>query len=164
MKKILVALLLVLPLSVSAQKFGHFDYADVMQSMPEYKTAQTELQTKAKTFEDELKRMQDELQTKADDYDKNQATLIDEVKKRREQELQDLYQRLQEYSNKSQQELSQMENEKMQEIQSKLLKAVEEVGQAGGYVYIMTAGSIPYISKTLSTDVTAQVKSKLGIK
>ena len=90
MKKLLVALMMVLPMCASAQKFGHFDSAAVIQSMPEYTTAQNEVQAKAKTYEDELKRMQDEFRTKAEDYEKNQATLIEDVKKRREQELQEL--------------------------------------------------------------------------
>ena len=52
----------------------------------------------------------------------------------------------------------------MQAIQTKVLDAIKAVGQAGGYVYIMDiAGGIPYISTTLSTDVTADVKKKLGI-
>jgi outer membrane protein len=52
----------------------------------------------------------------------------------------------------------------MQAIQTKVLDAIKAVGQAGGYVYIMDiAGGVPYISTTLSTDVTAEVKKKLGI-
>ena len=165
MKKLFVALMMVLPMSVFAQKFGHFDSAEVIQAMPEYTTAQNEVQAKAKTYEDELKRMQDELRTKMEDYEKNQATLVDAVKQRREQELQDLNTRLQEYYTNSQQDLSQLQSEKLRAIQEKLVKVVEEVGQAGGYVYIMdTSAGIPYISKTLSTDLTSQIKSKLGLK
>jgi outer membrane protein len=53
----------------------------------------------------------------------------------------------------------------MQAIQTKVLDAIKQVGQAGGFVYIMdNAGGIPYISSTLSTDVTSQVKTKLGLK
>ena len=53
----------------------------------------------------------------------------------------------------------------MQAIQKKVTDAIKEVGTAGGYVYIMDmASGIPYISSTLSTDVTAQVKAKLGLK
>lgn len=156
---------MVLPMSVFAQKFGHFNSAEVIQAMPEYTTAQNEVQAKAKTYEDELKRMQDELRTKMEDYEKNQATLVDAVKQRREQELQDLNTRLQEYYTNSQQDLSQLQSEKLRAIQEKLVKVVEEVGQAGGYVYIMdTSAGIPYISKTLSTDLTSQIKSKLGLK
>ncbi len=165
MKKLLVALMMVLPLSVSAQKFGHFDSASVIQAMPEYTAAQKEMETKAKSYEEELSRMQEELKTKADDYEKNQSTLPEDIKKRREQELQEISQRLQEYYNKSQQDLNQFQASKLQEIQQKLLNVVKEVGQSGNYVYIMDATSgIPYISTTLSTDVTNQIKSKLGIK
>ena len=52
----------------------------------------------------------------------------------------------------------------MQAITTKVLEAIKAVGQAGGYVYVMdTASGIPYISTTLSTDLTSQVKAKLGL-
>ena len=52
----------------------------------------------------------------------------------------------------------------MQVIQTKVLDAIKAVGQAGNYVYIMDiASGVPYISTTLSTDVTAEVKKKLGL-
>ena len=40
-KKILIMVLFVAPLSLAAQKFAHFDYATIMQAMPEFKKAQT---------------------------------------------------------------------------------------------------------------------------
>ena len=48
----------------------------------------------------------------------------------------------------------------------RMLDAIKQVGTGlGGYVYVMEMGSgIPYISSTLSTDITAQVKQKLGLK
>ena len=53
----------------------------------------------------------------------------------------------------------------MQAITTKVIDAIKAVGQEGNYVYIMEMGAgIPYISTTLSTDVTAQVKAKLGLK
>ena len=58
MKKILfAALMLLAPLTMSAQKFGHFNSSEIVQLMPEYTTAQTELQTLAKQYEDDQKRM-----------------------------------------------------------------------------------------------------------
>jgi outer membrane protein len=53
----------------------------------------------------------------------------------------------------------------MQVITTKVLDAIKAVGQEGGCVIIneVNAG-IPYISTTLSTDVTAAVKTKLGLK
>lgn len=165
MKKLILALLVAIPMGVSAQKFAHVNSAEIIQAMPEYTSAQTELQKLAQQYEDEVKRMQDELQTKSDDFEKNQATMPDAVKQRRQQELQDLYQRMQQYYQTSQQEMQKAQQEKMAAISDKVTKVIKEIGVSGGYVYIMDVTSgIPYISETQSTDVTSQVKSKLGIK
>jgi len=165
MKKLLLAALIALPMSAFAQKFAHVNAAQVIQAMPEYATAQTEMQTLSKTYQDEFQRMQDELKTKYEDYQKNGANLPDAVKQRRETELQDLNQRLQQYAQTSDEELQKAQQAKMQAITQKVTNAIKEVGAAGGYVYVMdTSAGIPYISETLSTDVTAQVKAKLGIK
>ena len=65
----------------------------------------------------------------------------------------------------SQQELMQASQEKQAAIVEKINKAIKEVGVAGGYLYIFdVASGIPYISETLSTDVTGAVKAKLGIQ
>ena len=51
----------------------------------------------------------------------------------------------------------------MPEFTTKLVNAIKAVGKAGGYVYIMDVSSgIPYISDTLSKDVTAEVKAQLN--
>lgn len=165
MKKFILALLVALPMSVFAQKFAHVNSAIIIQSMPEYTTAQTELQTLAKQYEDDLKGMQDELQAKSDLYEKSMATDPEPVKQRKQQELQDLSQRFQQFYQTSQQALAKAEQERMNAITEKVKKAINEVGVAGGYVYIMDVTSgIPFINETLSTDVTAQVKAKLGLK
>jgi outer membrane protein len=108
--------------------------------------------------------MQDELQKKAEAYEKEQANLPANIKERREKELQDMYQKIQQTYQDNQQALAKEQSEKMQAIQTKVIDAIKQVGQAGGYVYIMdVAGGVPYISSTLSTDVTAEVKKKLGL-
>ena len=105
-----------------------------------------------------------ELQKKGEAFDKEQATLPDNIKQRRQQELQDMYQKIQQSFQDNQQALQKASQEKMQAIQAKVLDAIKSVGQTNGYVYIMEDNSLPYISSTLSTDVTAQVKAKLGLK
>lgn len=165
MKKTIIVALLALPMSVFAQKFAHVNSALIVQAMPEYTTAMTDLQNLQKQYEEELQKMQDELKTKGDDFEKNQETMPDAVKQRRQQELQDLYQRLQQYYQTSEQELQKAQAEKMQAITTKVADAIKELGIAGQYVYVMdTSSGIPYISETLSTDITNQVKAKLGIK
>jgi outer membrane protein len=164
MKKILIAILMMAPLATFAQKFGHVNMQEIMQSMPEYTTAMNELKTLEEQYTNDLKQMQEEIQRKAEAFDKEQATLPDNIKQRRQQEIQDAYQKYQESLQDNQQELQKAEQEKMAAVQTKLLDAVKAVGQEGGFLYIVTMNSLPYISTTLSTDVTALVKTKLGIK
>ena len=157
--------MLFAPLTMLAQKFGHVNSQEIIQAMPEYATAKTSIEALQKQYESDLKTMQDELQKKSDAYDKEKATLPENIKQRREQELQDLYQRIQQSYQDNQQALQKATQEKMQAISTKVSEAIKSVGSTGGYVYIMdTTGGIPYISTTLSTDVTAQVTGKLGLK
>ena len=158
-------LLVFAPLTMMAQKFGHVNAQDVIQAMPEFTKARTEVEALQKQYEADLQSMQDELQKKAEAFEKEQSTLPENIKQRRETELQEMYQKIQQSYQDNQQALAKAQQEKMQEITTKVLDAIKAVGQAGGYVYIMEMGAgIPYISTTLSTDVTAQVKQKLGLK
>lgn len=145
-------------------KFGHVNTQEVMQSMPEFTKAQNEIKALQDQYEADLKSMQDELQKKGEAFDKEQATLPENIKQRRQQELQDMYTKIQQSYQDNQQALQKASQEKMQAIQTKILDAIKAVGQAGQYVYIMENNSLPYISTSLSTDVTAQVKAKLGLK
>jgi outer membrane protein len=151
--------------TANAQKFGHVNSQEVIQAMPEFAKARADIETLTKQYEADLKSMQEELQKKSEAYEKEQATLPANIKQRRETELQEMYQKIQQSYQDNQQALAKEQNEKMQAITSKVVEAIKAVGQAGGYVYIMDmASGIPYISTTLSTDVTAQVKAKLGLK
>ena len=146
-------------------KFGHVNTQEIIQAMPEYTKAKSEIDALQQQYEADLKSMQDELQKKAEAFDKEQATLPDNIKQRRNQELQDMYTKIQQSYQDNQQALQKASSDKMQAITTKALEAIKTVGQEGGYVYIMEMNAgIPYISTTLSSDVTAQVKTKLGLK
>ena len=168
MKKLIICAICAICGLTAAQaqaKFGHVNTQEIIQAMPEFNTARTEIEQLTNQYEADLKQMQEELQKKGEAFDKEQASLPENIKQRRQQELQDLYTRIQQTYQDNQQALAQAQQEKMQVIQTKVLDAIKSVGQDGGYVYIMEMGAgIPYISTTLSTDVTAQVKAKLGLK
>ena len=164
-KKLIAILFMMAPLAIFAQKFGHLNSAEIIQAMPEYTTAQTEIQNLEKQMMNELQLLESELAKKSEAYEKEKATLPANIQQRREQELQELYGKMQQFYQNSQQELAQASQEKMATLTEKVSKVIKEVGVAGGYLYIFDiASGIPYISETLSTDVTAQVKAKLGIK
>ena len=45
------------------------------------------------------------------------------------------------------------------------MAAVKKLGESGQYVYIVdiSTGAIPFVSTTLSTDITDQLKKEVGI-
>ena len=163
MKKLILMLMLFAPLATFAQKFGHVNAQAVMESLPEFIKARADVEVQAKVYDNQLKEMQTEIQKKAEEYDKTQATMNDTKRKETEATLQDLYQKFQQAQQDNAQAIQKLQNEKLQPIVTKLQNAIKNVGKAGGYVYIMDLSSgIPYISDTLSKDVTADVKAELN--
>ena len=169
LKKLMMLVLFVAPLSLCAQKFAHFDYAAVMQAMPEYKTAQTELETMGKQYQTELENLQKELQTKAENYQKTDAdpSTPQNRKDRHQQELQDMYQRFQQAQQDNQEAFQKAQQAKIQPITQKVMDAVNAIAKEGGYVYIMdqnaAQGAGIVVNEALSTNVTNDVMKKLGI-
>ena len=160
MKKLILMLIMFAPLAAFAQtpKFGHLNTQEIMSSMPELIKVRGELEATAKQYENDLKAMQDELQRKAAEYDKNKSTMNET-----ETELMTLQQKIQQAYQDNSEAFQKAQQEKMQPITTKLLDAIKAVGKAGGYVYIMDlSAGIPYVSDTLSKDVTAEVKAELN--
>lgn len=167
MKKIvIIALMAILPFGAFAQKFGHVNTADIIPLMSEYKAAQTEMEELIKQYQDELNYMQEEYQKKEDDYVKNRESLPENIRARREQELMDSQQKIREYLESCQYNKDMKEAQLMDAINTKVLKAIQAVGEEGSYVCIfnLAGGVVPFVSSTLTTDVTEAVKAKLGMK
>ena len=113
MKKILVLLLLVAPLSMFAQKFGYINSKDIIQLMPEFTKAQKEIQELEKMYTDEFNGMRTELEKKGTEFEKLQKDSVPEnILKRRYEELLQMEQRLQQYG---------------QEVQTNLAKSLADV-------------------------------------
>lgn len=166
MKKFfIVALVALMPFGAFAQKFGHFNSADILPLMPEYKAAEAELQELTSQYQDEFNYMVTEYQKKEDDYLKNRESLPEATRQRREQDLADSQQKIQEYRMNSSTNLENKQAELLNNINEKALKAVKEVGEEGGYICIFDlGGGVPFVNATLTTDVTEPIKAKLGIK
>ena len=168
LKKILLLALFVAPLSLFAQKYAQFDYASIIQDMPAYKTAQTELQGMQDKFKKDLEDMQKELQTK---YEKFQQEVNDKtpenIRSRRQQELAELGQKLDQARADDEKALQEASSQKMQPIIAKVMDAINAVAKEGNYVYIMDSNAAQsagiFINPALSENVTAKIRTKLGL-
>lgn len=167
-KKLLLLVLFVAPLSLCAQKFAHFDYAQIIQAMPEAKTAQADLEKLGKQYQTELQNMETEIRTKAEKYGKEDTDATPaNIRERHNQEVQEMYQRYQQAQQDNTEAFQKAQVEKMQPITQKIMNAVNTVASEGGYVYIIDKNAAQQggivINETLSTDVTSAIMKKLNI-
>ena len=168
LKKIVLAVALIaLPAlgAMAQQKFAHMNAQAVIVEMAEYKKAVSDIEAMQKNYQDELQRTQEEFNKKYQEYVAQADSLPRNIAERRQKELQDMAQRQEQFQQEASQSLQQAQQEAMNPIIEKVQKAVEEIGQADGYIYIfdLSSTSIPFVGAQ-SVDVTDKVKAKVGVK
>ena len=166
-KRLILAVLVALPFSALAQKFGVVDLDNVFQAMPETATAQTQLTDASKKYEDEFQKLREEVDKLFAEYQnlqKDPAT-PDAIKERRLNELSERDQKVQQFRNTASQDLARLQEQLMAPIQQKINDAVKAVGQEGNFTFIFPneQGLLLYTGTDV-VNVTALVKTKLGIK
>ena len=160
MKKLVLMLMLLAPMTMMAQKFGKVNTQTIMQALPDVAKANGELEALQKQKDNELKAMQEEFQRKADEYQKGASTMNATAKQQKETELQGLQQKIQQAYQDGQQELQKKSNELMQPIVAKVRAAIDAVGKDGNYTYIFEEGAAIYTGSNV-VDVTKEVQSKI---
>ena len=160
MKKLVLMLMLLAPMTMMAQKFGKVNTQTIRQALPDVAKANGELEALQKQKDNELKAMQEEFQRKADEYQKGASTMNATAKQQKETELQGLQQKIQQAYQDGQQELQKKSNELMQPIVAKVRAAIDAVGKAGNYTYIFEEGAAIYTGSNV-LDVTKEVQSKI---
>ena len=168
-KKLFFAAMLALPMCLSAQslKFGTVNTGEVFNVMPEKATAEATLKAASDKYEAEFKRLQEDFQKDFADFEKikDDAATPAAIKERHEKDLQDKYQKIQNFQQTSAQDLQKQQETLIGPIQAKLQQAIQAVGAENGFTYIfdLSIQSIIYHGNG-SQDVTPLVKAKLGIK
>lgn len=112
-----------------------------------------------------MKTMEDEFQKKYTDYIAQQDSMTENIKLRRTQELEDIRQRVENFTQVAQQDMNKKQQELLAPIQDKLRNAIKAVGDEKGYAYIIdnNPGIVLYTGNA-AIDATPLVKAKLGLK
>ena len=163
MKKIIIAMMLMLPMAISAQKFGHVNTQELFAQMPEMNQVKLKMDTIQNQYEMQLASMNEEIQRKAQDYQAQEATMPDAVKQIRQQELQEMQQRIQLFYQTAEQDIQKKQQELLLPVHEKMVKAIKTVGDREGYTYIFDSAAMQYIAEG-ANDVMPAVKKELGIK
>ena len=163
MKKIILLLFItVLTNAMSAQnKFGYLDSQEILLLMPEYKSAEKELQEFVKSLDGQLVSMNTELQNMFSDYQKNIDSYTDLVKADKEAEIQSLQARVQSFEQNAQISIQQKQADLLQPIQEKLKNVIDNVAKENNYTYIFEAPILLYAKE--SENILPLVKKKLKL-
>ncbi|MCF0179420.1 MAG: OmpH family outer membrane protein [Bacteroidales bacterium] len=167
MKKIyLAAVFCFAALAANAQtfKFGNVDSDAIIEAMPERAQAVKEIEELSAKYESELTKLNEEFQTKYSAYMAERETLEKSIAEAREQELQQLQQRVQQFYENAGREVQTQQQTKMAPIVEKVRKAIQAVGDKNGFTYIFNTGTALYTSESQCIDCTPLVKAELGIK
>lgn len=162
-KKLLVALAIILPSFAFAQKIAVVDAESILNAMPEHKEAEEKMAAISKNYETELGNIDAELQKKYEAFQALPASTSQGIKDTRMQEIQTLGQRRDQFLQTAQQDMQRQSQQLMQPIQEKLINAIKAVGAEQGYSMIIPEGVAIYVGNDV-TNVTDAVKTKLGIK
>lgn len=166
MKTILLALVMVVGATsfMNAQsKIAHINAQELIEAMPEYKAAQTQLDKVQKSYDTEIKAMMKELDTKAKQFDSESSTKSDEENQKRVEELQNMQNNVQTYRQQALQDLEKKRADIFKPILEKAQSTIQKVGRAQGYQYVLDSTLGSGIILADGKDLMADVKKDMGI-
>lgn len=163
MKKIIIAMLLILPMAVNAQKFGHINSQELFYQMPEISAVEDSIAKEREVYSNLLNEMQEEYKKKVQDYQTKQANMSEALRQINEEDIYNLQQRIQNTYQAAEQDIQQKQQQLLVPIHEKMAKAIKAVGEREGYTYIFDTAAMVHIGAD-AHDVTAAVKKELGIK
>jgi outer membrane protein len=170
MKKyvLLAACCLFLAGFVHAQKYAIIDTKYILDKMPDYKTAQTQLDNIAKAWQKEIDDMQQDLDKMYKTYDAEQVMLSDDLKKKREDQLfmkEKTVRDMQRQRFGFEGDLFKKRQELIQPIQNKVYNAVQKLAVQRGYDFILDKSEgITVIFADPKLEKSDDVLRELGIK
>jgi outer membrane protein len=159
-----VCILLAGNFAKAQSKIGYVNFDEIVRLMPEFKTAQTAVETYQKQFYDQLNVMNTEYQSKGKEFQSTQATMTDAVRSAKQTELADIQKRMQDYQTNAQQQVEAKTNELLKPITDKVKDAVTAVSKTKGYNYVYNSAQTQFIVAPETDDMTLAVKAQLGIK
>lgn len=146
---------------VDAQsKIAHINTQSLIEAMPEFKTAQAEIDKLGKTFEATIQGSLKELETKLQQYDSEAAAQTDETNMKRMEEVEGMKQSLTLYREGAQKKLEEQRFNLLKPITEKAKAAIEKVAAAQNIDYVLEASGL-IIAR--GKDLIADVKAEMGI-
>ena len=170
MKRLLIicAIMLAAAGIASAQKIGYVNTETVLNKIPAYKTAQTQLENLSQQYQKEVEAGYQKVEELFKAYQADRVLLTDDMKRRREEEIVKKEQEVKDLQRKyfgQEGMLSKKSEELLKPIQDKVMNAIKDVASDDGYAMIFDIANNPSIVFTAPRfDISDKVVGKLGFK
>ncbi|WP_207422443.1 OmpH family outer membrane protein [Desertivirga brevis] len=170
MKKILLicCFTLISGLSAFAQRFAYVDSEYILKHIPEYLSAQKQLDALSQQWQKEVDGRFAEVEKMYKAYQADQVLLTDEMRKRRENEIVEREKEAKEFQRQKfgfEGELYQQRVKLVKPIQERVAKAVEAVAENGGLDMVFDKNSnVIMLYASLRLDKSNDVITRLGYK
>lgn len=145
-------------------KVGYVDFNTLLQSMPGIDSVRTALQTYQGTLTEQMDQMRQEFENKYLDYQSKAAGMSDIIKQNKEQELQQLQERIDAFQAQAQQDLQNKQQKLLQPLIDRAKQAVADVAKEKGFTYVLNAIEDVVLFSVPANDLLPAVKQKLGIE
>lgn len=171
MKKLLVSLLPVvfafLSLNAKAQKFCYVSSEYILSNIPDYKTAQTQLDQLSAQWQKEIDNKYSEIDRLYKAYQAEQILLSDEMKKRREDEIINKEKEAKDYQKQKfgyEGDLFKKRQELVKPIQDKVYAAIKKYAEDNTYSVIFDkSGELVMLYSAPKIDKSDDILKALGI-
>lgn len=162
---IVLAVAILCTVSLSAQKFGYINSAELFQEIPEVKEAQANLETYQAQLQKKGQEMLTAYQTEAQALGQKaqQGELSPKAQEVEAQKLKNKEVEIQKFQQESEQKIMQKNETLFKPIRDKIQTAIDAVAKENGYAYIFDYSVGVLIYADDNTDVTGLVKTKLGM-
>lgn len=170
MKKIMIAAcsLLLVTLTAQAQKYAVIDTRYILDRMPDYKNAQTQLDNIAAGWQKDIDGQQAALDKMYKDFEAEQVMLSEELKKKREDQLFNKEKELRDLQRKRfgfEGDLFKKRQELIKPIQDKVYNAVQRMAVQRGYEFVLDKSEgITVIFADPKLDKSEDILRDLGVK
>lgn len=165
-KTLFIALALTLGATAftnAQSKVAHIATQDLVETMPAYKDAMSQLEKLEKTYDAEIKDMLSEAQGTMQRYQSEAETVTEEENAKRASELQATERRIQEHSQRARQELQKKENDLIRPVIEKAREAIQKVAREQGYDYVLDSTTGTGVILADGKDLMTDVKAELGM-
>ncbi len=158
---------LMLSLTMSAQKFGYVDSGSILETLPKVKEAESNLEALGKQLQAKGEKMMKDFQLKYQELERKVqgGDITPKDQEAQTALLEEERNKIIQYDQEMQTQLAQKRDSLLTPILDEVRAAIQAVAKEHGYTYIFDGspgvGVLLYADE--STNVTGQVKSKLGI-